>query len=246
MKQWTNDMDKVAKSLKFEQKGFKITSELENILLDVESTFRKLCILLDGTVDGKKATEICKRLVSVYETLQELLDVLLKELNKPSFIAHVHKMQPFFEFLNKVLRMVVKLDLFKIQNPLIFAAYSEHRLLNPKEITKYVEQIEDQKISTYQSVSLPLGRLFLSFFSNSKFDLISPVLLSKISKILIDQEKLDNLGIFTYLARLNNWRYINVVFSVTINRLLNRNVLILGSHESEKLKKYFDLLLNQL
>jgi hypothetical protein len=175
--------------------------------------------LLSYNLIIEMSIKICKEMVNFYTISFELLQHMLIECFKDDFYENIEKMEYFFNFLNKILKLTTAFDILKIKNPTIFSEYSESKLKNNEYLNFNVDELEDNKICILNMISLPAGRLFLSFFSSSVFDLEHPLFLAKPIKIHLGIVSLKTISFFIYLSEIYDWQYVLIYFIPLFYRL---------------------------
>lgn len=231
-----------ANTIQFISNGNAISAELESVYNEMKLSFSKITQNLEKELNSYNCIVICKEMLNFYHISHELLQNILTECFRDSFYINLDKMEYFFGFFNKVCKMMVAFDLLKIQNPLIFSNYCESKLRNEPTFDSNVEQGEDSKICILNLVSLPLGRLFLSFFSYPTFDLEHPSFLSKTIKIQLNPESKKRISLFIYISERSEWRYLMVYFITLFYKLEGNDPFNISYVEFIKYKKYMEML----
>ena len=235
-------MKQKAKQIRFETNGYAISSELMCIYNNVKLSFSIIAKKIENPKNSKNSIEICKEMINLYGLIHELLQNLLTECFRDNFYLNLEKMEPFFEFLNKVCKIMMAFDLLKIQNPLAFSKYCEAKLKDEEVFNTNVEEGEDNKICILNMISLPFGRLFLSFFCYPTFDLSNPSFLDKIMKIYLNHDSTKRISVYIYLAEQEKWQYLLIYLIALYYKLTGHDPFKITDDELLKYKKYLEMI----
>lgn len=242
---WKSVLKSKASHIKFTETSHRLSDDIQRLYNELKISFDQITRELDGNIDSIQSIDICKKSIVFYEICEELLQHILNECFSDTFLESIRRKRDIFEISNKLFKILMLFDLLKSRNPRIFSNYCELRLKQEEKFKEMVDDLQDDKISMLNMISVPMGRLFLSMFSSQKFNLLNPLFLGKISKIHLDTEKQNRLCIFTYLCEINQWKYAFIFFSALFDRVTNTNYFDLKNNTLKNLRGYLEMLKEQ-
>lgn len=228
-----------AENIVFAENGNVVSDELNRMYNELKILFIQIQKDEESVLDCIVA---CKNMAVFYSLSHELLQIVLSELFRDDFYVSIDKMEPFFKFLNKIFKIMLAFDLFKIQNPEAFSNYCESKLKDDEVFIKNVEESEDNKICALHMISLPIGRLFLSFFIAPSFELEHPAFIEKTTKIHLNSESTKMLAIFIYLGEREKYNYMTLYLMALFYKLADNDLLQITNIELLKHIKYLEML----
>lgn len=235
-------MRQKAKKIHFEANGYAISKDLLELYENLKISFTSIVNQYDSQLDYSNCIDICIEMVRLYSIAQEILQNLLTECFRDSFYLNLEKMGSFFEFLDKICKLLIAVDLIKIQNPIVFSKYCEAKLKEIEEFNLKIDELEDNKICILHMITLPYGRMFLSFFCHPIFDLNRPSYLDKNIKVYLNHDSVKRLSLFVYLIERNRWKYVLVYFLALFYKLTHNDPFGITDNELMKYKKYLNML----
>lgn len=242
---WKSVLKSKASHIKFTESSHRLSEDVQRLYTELKISFEEITRELDGNIDPVQSINICKKCICFYEICEELLQHIMNECFSDTFLESIGRKRDVFEISNKIFKILMLFDLLKSRNPRIFSNYCELRLKQEDAFKEAVEDLQDDKISMLNMMSVPMGRLFLSMFSSHKFNLTNLMFLGKISKIHLDTEKQNRLCIFTYLCEINQWKYAFIFFSALFNRITDTNYFDLKNNTLKNLRGYLEMLREQ-
>jgi hypothetical protein len=150
--------------------------------------FISMNVLLEKSADFDGKKEI-KKLISYYEKSDTLMGTLLNEIFSKKFIETIDKRLSLFELLDKIFRMFYLFDKHRFNNVKLFHNFSFFKMKN----RKCIDEKEVVKCSTFSSIAMPMGRLFLSYFTSENYEIFHPVILKKRTTLFINDTKKEYL-----------------------------------------------------
>lgn len=242
---WKPILKAKAEQVVFLAKGQDLSVDVNEKYNEMKNGLQKIIERINNEPDHTECVEICKKMLLLYSTCEELLQNIVFEFFRESFIKNIGKKECLFVVSNKIFKIMMLYDLLKAKNPWIFAKYTEMRIKMEKDFWKLVDEQEDVKISVLNMISMPMGRLFLSMFTSSIFDIEIPEFLGKISKIYLDIEFQKRLFIYIYLSEIHQWKYLHVFLVALLTRVVGNNY-DLKDEQFHNYLEYLELLKEQL
>ncbi|KAM0680431.1 hypothetical protein GINT2_001491 [Glugoides intestinalis] len=239
---WKPILKSKAKEIVFSEEGMPLSNCIEQKYNEMKLAFSYIC---DGSEDVSKkdhCINICKKMLRFYQECEEILQNIVFEAFNESFVEEIEKKRNFFEISNKIFKLMMHFDVLKAKNSSIFAQYTEMRLNNTEEFRKKIDDAEDDKISMFNLISMPMGRLFLSMFTSTRFDLQIPLFLGKISKVYLNEEYKKRLCLFIYLSETHQWKYVFLFMNILFERSIGSNGFNFPSIMVKNYQEYSEML----
>lgn len=177
------------KDFKFAKTGYILSSETCKEYEYIKKLFFiSIDILLEKSTDSDGRGEI-KKLISYYEKSDTLMSTLLNEIFSKRFVETIDRRLSLFELLDKIFRMFYLFDKHRFSNVSLFHNFSFYKMKN----RKCIDEKEIVKCSTFSSIAMPMGRLFLSYFTSENYEIFHPVILKKRTTLFLSDTKKEYL-----------------------------------------------------
>lgn len=191
---------------------------------EIEEKYNEIKVMAETlfkTMDEKSSKDtcigLCREMVYFYRCCEELIHHIMLECFKDHFMRGIAQKQGVFTLGDKIFKLMMMFDTLKLRAPVAFFKYSEMRLrgeIQPRDI----DEAEDNRISMLFMVSMPMARMFLAMFTSQTFDMEVLCLLGRRSKVHLDPDKQNRLGVFMYLCEQHGWRYMLIFLSALFER----------------------------
>lgn len=204
------------KDFKFNEPGYLLTSEtLKECDYIKKIFFISINILIEEKYKGDGVEDI-KKLVLWYEKSDTLLTSLINEMFTSRFIDTIDKRYALFEVLDKIFKMFYLFDMYRLKSTSVFHEFTNYKFKNRKKINDR----EIIKLSTFCSVAMPMGRLFLTYFTMEKYEMFHPAILKKRTTLFLNDVRKDYLKyICGILVDHTKFKYLKIYFCALYEKL---------------------------
>jgi hypothetical protein len=243
---WKSKLKSSAQDIAFSQKQQKLSYDVKMKYYELKKSYDRILKKMDGLLDGITCIEICREMLCFYSNAEDLLQIFIGECFRDRFMISVGKKREIFEIQDKVFKLMIQFDILKTRCPKVFERYSEMRILEDELFYNIVTEDEDGKISTLNMIAMPMGRLFLSMFSSNIFSLKIPNFSRKVSKIHLNTERQNRLGVFIYLCEIHQWKYMLIFLVGVFTRAIGNSVFDINTDSLKNVIGYLETMKRQL
>lgn len=124
-----------------------------------------------------------QQLLVFYERSGAFMCLLVNEVFRMSRVEEKHDV---FEIMNKLLRLFFLFDVDRMQHVQVFHDYAVLVVYGRQSILPMSEML---KIATFSAISMPMGRLFMTYFSTEAVQIHHPAVLCKRAPIHLCAER---------------------------------------------------------
>ncbi|WUR02218.1 uncharacterized protein VNE69_01157 [Vairimorpha necatrix] len=205
------------KDFKFCKSGYKLSAETLKEYKYIKKLFFITANIFSSYIKGNGIDEI-KDLILFYEKSDTLLCSLIDEIFTKRFIDSLDRRYALFVLLDKLLRFFYIFDIQRYKNVNIFNNFSNFKLRNN------LSEKDNLKLSTFSSIAMPMGRLFMSYFTSEDYELFHPIILKKRSTLFIGDTKMEYLKyVCSILSYQTDLKYLKMFMFSLYERLSKKN-----------------------
>ncbi|ELA41968.1 uncharacterized protein VICG_00985 [Vittaforma corneae ATCC 50505] len=243
---WKSRLKSKAREIVFSTRQQQLSPDVVQKYCELKLSFDQILKKLDGPLENQQSIEICKEMLNFYRCAEEVLQIFINECFKSRFMAKIQKKREIFDLADKIFKLLMLFDLIKSRSLKVFSIYSEMRVKNDEMLYSLVDDVEDDRISIFNMISLPMARLFLSMFSSQTFDLKIPFFLGKVSKIHLNSENQEKLGIFIYICEIHQWKYTFIFLIALFGRATEKGGFNINEESLKNIQGYLEMMKQQL
>lgn len=175
-----------------------------------------------------------RQLIDFYESADSFMCSLVNEVFRIGFSDGMERKQRIFEIINKLLKMFFLFDINRLRHVQVFHDYSTMNVYRHNELTPMLSVNEMLKIATFSAISMPMARLFLTYFNTDTLQIFHPVILCKRAPIHLSAEMKVTLDfVCRVVCKSNSYKYIIIFFCALYESSFDLNCF---SRDIEKLK----------
>lgn len=230
-----------AKNVTFEEEGYDLSDSTFSSYDKIKILYKNLIKDFVNAPD-LNPPEVMKNFLSFYLQSETLILNLLNEMFNKSFMETIEKRKHIFDLLNKIMKLMIHIDIIRLKHPDIFCHYTLYKINNPKVFEKQHTELEDKRFSILSLITLPMGRMIISLFTSDKFELFYPTLLSKRARIHLDNEKKKLLYTYCRISEGYGYKYILIYFVSIYKRFYGNKSYSFDYEIPEMCKDYIDML----
>lgn len=154
-----------------------------------------------------------KKLMLFYESADVFMCSLVNEVFRMGFVEGMEGKQKIFEMLNKLLKMFFLFDIDRLRHVQVFHDYSMLAVYNCNELAPRLSVNEMLKIATFSAVSMPMARLFLTYFNTDALQMFHPIILCKRAPIYLSSSRRQTLNfVCRVMCRHGRHKYVVIFF----------------------------------
>ncbi|KAL6120690.1 hypothetical protein NUSPORA_02540 [Nucleospora cyclopteri] len=143
-------------------------------------------------------------LLEFYLESEKMILYLINEMFRKGFYESVDNKMNIFILLNKIMKIFVNIDQMILTTD-IFSKYTMY-----KSSFNY----ENERLTILSCITLPMGRMILTLFCDSKNDLFHPNKLSKRTKVFLTDQKKKYLMLYQEISKIQELKYLQLYLGV--------------------------------
>jgi hypothetical protein len=207
----------------------------KNILEDFEFSKDSLPLTYDTTREYKHVRDLFLRSIDIlgkkrrknlcevvgdieqmmcfYERSDILMSSLVNELFRMEFMENISQRKEIFSMLNKLLKMFFLFDVNRFRKAQVFHDFSLLYVYKHKDIVKKLPSSEILKICTFAAISMPMARLFVTYFSTDTFQIYHPIIMCKRAPLYLSARRKAMLNFMCrMMCKFNEFKYVVLFF----------------------------------
>jgi len=224
-------------SISFDNDPIELSHDILLYYKELKSRYKYLYRAFSDPPRGRKQTiAAIKSFLDFYMQSEIFINTLFREILRPSFYRTLSRRRPFFVILNKVLKIFVSLDILVFKSPELYVNFTKF-----KRDTENV--ILEQRLSVITGISLPMGRMVVSLFTNDGKELYVPPFLSKHKKIDLSLINKNLIPLYFHVLEDSSFKYVSEFLRLIDRKFAKKSLCKMNA--SPKLHSFYFTLLEQ-
>lgn len=230
MSYYKTKQNELAASFKFQTNSPEVSPKIIQKYLSVKKLFHSSILSFESykLVNSNKITDyynsavIIDKLCTFYTQLDMLLTYFLDQILRGAY----ERKKYLLEILNKLFRLMYVFDITRHKHSAIFHDFARLKQLMALDKQKILTEKQIMKLSTFSAISMPMARLFISFFCTDKKEVCIPTKIIRRGSLHTDEFKRDSIYFLSKLmCRINEYEFCKIFFSGLFNCFFHSQVL---------------------